>query len=531
MKKILFFLMGFVISSTVFSQTYIGNTVVNSANNMEVSVVVDPVLSTIEITMTGPINVFRGYGFGGSAMSTTYAIITDGNGNVEERKLGNHNSGTVLTSSLTSTSHSVTGSIATTIVTRPLTGMNSDYYTFLSGASTVPIIWAFGQSATLSQHTGANRGISTLIISQDCSTSNTASTIDASACELYFSPSGSQVWFISGTYMDVIPNSIGCDSVITINLSINSNDTVIDVVECASYTSPSGDVWNVSGTYEDTIQNSFGCDSVIKINLTINNTASSMAVETCDAFYTSPSGNNIWAVDGIYTDVMPNASGCDSIITIDLSFVDYVYVNTTEFACLSFTSPSGNYVWTTPGIYIDTVINSNSCDTIFEIDLNIGFLDVSVTPNNNFLIADNVSNGVTYQWLDCDKNFDVIPGATDQIFEVVALIGNYAVEISLNGCVDTSDCFLVDFNSVDNYNGLNTNIYPNPTSGSVFVQLLGNDSEYKVSLLSVSGQLILESEYSNKDIVELDLEIEPGIYILQIRTKEGLVKNSRIIKH
>ncbi|MBK6943165.1 MAG: T9SS type A sorting domain-containing protein [Flavobacteriales bacterium] len=39
---------------------------------------------------------------------------------------------------------------------------------------------------------------------------------------------------------------------------------------CTSYTSPSGHVWTTSNTYQDTIANAASCDSIITIDLTIN---------------------------------------------------------------------------------------------------------------------------------------------------------------------------------------------------------------------------------------------------------------------
>lgn len=49
-----------------------------------------------------------------------------------------------------------------------------------------------------------------------------------------------------------------------------SNATVSPVV-CQSYTAPSGKIFTTSGTYQDTIPSVRGCDSVITINLTVNN--------------------------------------------------------------------------------------------------------------------------------------------------------------------------------------------------------------------------------------------------------------------
>jgi len=53
---------------------------------------------------------------------------------------------------------------------------------------------------------------------------NTTNTINVSACDEYVSPSGNFTWSSDGTYNDVIPNMAGCDSLLTINLTINTVD-------------------------------------------------------------------------------------------------------------------------------------------------------------------------------------------------------------------------------------------------------------------------------------------------------------------
>ena len=50
--------------------------------------------------------------------------------------------------------------------------------------------------------------------------SSTTSSISPSACRSYTSPSKKNTWTASGTYTDIIQNKAGCDSIITVNLSI-----------------------------------------------------------------------------------------------------------------------------------------------------------------------------------------------------------------------------------------------------------------------------------------------------------------------
>lgn len=104
-------------------------------------------------------------------------------------------------------------------------------------------------------------------------TINTASTstINPTACDIYTAPSGA-TFSSAETYMDTIPNFNGCDSVITINLTLENNSTSsMSPTTCnPTFTAPSGTIYSISGTYNDTIPNMVGCDSVITINLTIN---------------------------------------------------------------------------------------------------------------------------------------------------------------------------------------------------------------------------------------------------------------------
>src|SRR3989344_5913783 len=76
------------------------------------------------------------------------------------------------------------------------------------------------------------------------------------------------------------------DSLLTINLTINNStyDTM-DVTACESYDSPSGLYnWTTSGMYYDTIPNMIGCDSLLTINLTVNYiTSDSIVLTECDS--------------------------------------------------------------------------------------------------------------------------------------------------------------------------------------------------------------------------------------------------------
>lgn len=56
----------------------------------------------------------------------------------------------------------------------------------------------------------------------------------------------------------------------------SETNAVFSVASCESYTSPSGQIWTASSIYNDTILNAQECDSIITIDLTINNVDNSI---------------------------------------------------------------------------------------------------------------------------------------------------------------------------------------------------------------------------------------------------------------
>jgi hypothetical protein len=98
-----------------------------------------------------------------------------------------------------------------------------------------------------------------------------AASLNIASCTEYSSPSGKYSWTESGVYTDTIINARGCDSIISIDLEIlQSSEVSFNIASCDVYSSPSGKYsWAESGVYADTINNALGCDSIITVNLTI----------------------------------------------------------------------------------------------------------------------------------------------------------------------------------------------------------------------------------------------------------------------
>lgn len=147
--------------------------------------------------------------------------------------------------------------------------------------------------------------------------------------------SGIDTIYDDGIYTKTFQSAVGCDSTVTMDLRLLRHDiiTANDTAACDSL------VWNgdffiyESGTYKDTLISAVtGCDSIITMNVTINPT---LHVEIEDSvpppFYLWPSElDTIWS-SGVYVDTTASlVTGCDSITTLTLVMTDSIILDPIE---------------------------------------------------------------------------------------------------------------------------------------------------------------------------------------------------------
>lgn len=101
-----------------------------------------------------------------------------------------------------------------------------------------------------------------------------SNTIAASICggSSYVLPDGSSV-NATGNYSVTLSSITGCDSVITTNLTVfNLIATTINssICEGSNYILPNGNLVNVAGSYPVILSSSTGCDSTVTVNLTVD---------------------------------------------------------------------------------------------------------------------------------------------------------------------------------------------------------------------------------------------------------------------
>jgi hypothetical protein len=154
----------------------------------------------------------------------------------------------------------------------------------------------------------------------------------------------------------------------------------------------------------------------------------------------------------------------------------------------------------------------------------INTVDNSVTQAGNLLTANAAV--ATYQWLDCGNGNAIIAGETNQTY-TPAITGNYAVELTQNGCVDTSACFLVDYTGIENLTSTNLSVYPNPSIDGYFnIQFEGTISE--VVLFDLLGRSIMVPCNAEQGTVN-GSSLATGKYLVHINTDKGVFVEQIVI--
>ena len=132
----------------------------------------------------------------------------------------------------------------------------------------------------------------------------------------------------------------------------------------------------------------------------------------------------------------------------------------------------------------------------------------------------STAQNASFQWYNCADNLP-IAGATNSDYIPINGIGNYALEITQNGCTYKTNCY--DFTKLAVAQNLDKQlvIYPNPTSGVLILKsefLQTNDECLKI--YSIVGKLIKEVSIKNSNEITLDVsDFENGIYLIEFQSK------------
>ena len=187
---------------------------------------------------------------------------------------------------------------------------------------------------------------------------------------------------------------------------------------------------------------------------------------------------------------------------------------------------SPNIYYLPEGLYTVVVKDSLGCMDTLSVPISDGIaLNATVSSYIDSLVADQTG---TYQWVEC-PSYDVIPGATEQYY-IGTQTGDYAVILTNgNGCKDTSLCVSVDFTTISQSKTISADIWPNPASNFLTIQIKQGESGM-VNILDLNGKVILSSQIKNNATIDLE-NLSNGLYFVELIKDDFKLTKKLIIQH
>lgn len=247
------------------------------------------------------------------------------------------------------------------------------------------------------------------------------------------------------------PTAQGCDSIVTMNLTVNPVTTGTQTtVLCQGQSFTFNGITYTSSNYtaKDTLVNQYGCDSIVTLNLTVNPVSSgTQTVTICQGHSYSFNGITYTAGNTTATDTLVNQYGCDSIVTLNLTVTPAPTTTLNDTICLGASYTFGPHVFTTDQSgFVHNFPTAQGCDSL--VTLNLTVLNIVPQPLN---ITESGCDVVSFEGTDYTSSTiinDTLYSdfGCDSIYRHIEITVHKTVAYELD--IDTAGCDEVFVNGI-----------------------------------------------------------------------------------
>ncbi|MBK8503060.1 MAG: gliding motility-associated C-terminal domain-containing protein [Saprospiraceae bacterium] len=221
----------------------------------------------------------------------------------------------------------------------------------------------------------------------------------------------------SGTFIDTLTTVEGCDSIVTLILQVNrtyNEGKSVQICEGQVYNFD-GQNLSVSGQYIGSFQTAKGCDSTVTLNLSVETVLRDTTIATICSGESYDFDGTTHTMTGNYNKNYLSVTGCDSIHTLLLTVVTTQRVNISQEICEGDTFFLSDMAFTQTGIFIDTLVSAAGCDSIVTLNLRVNAVktttinrQICTNESFNFNGIDLDSTGIYYDTLATQDGCDSI---------------------------------------------------------------------------------------------------------------------------
>ncbi|RIJ48853.1 T9SS C-terminal target domain-containing protein [Maribellus luteus] len=211
----------------------------------------------------------------------------------------------------------------------------------------------------------------------------------------------------AGTYSRVYTTVNGCDSIFLFTLNVTDTFLIEQELALCENDLPytlGAQTLTSSGTFTEIFTGSNGCDSTVVLTLNVLDTSLvSKEVTICESELPYTFGTQSLLAGGNYLEVFTRDNGCDSTVMLTLTVSDTFVVTDTLVLCENdLPYQFGTQLLLSSGNYTEVFASANGCDSTVVL---------SLTVNDTFDVADTVSvceNNLPYQFGSQELSVDGI---------------------------------------------------------------------------------------------------------------------------
>ncbi len=412
------------------------------------------------------------------------------------------------------------------------------------GTAPYTYIWSNGSTGTTISNLSPGTYTTTVTDANGCATSNNGTIAAPTAVLVTVNPTNAPCADGSMNGGSATANTSGGTPGYTYIWSNGATSSTISNLSPGTYTTT---VTDANGCYETNSATITAPPALItSVNAINPNCAGSMSWGSATAStsggtapytYAWSNGATADAISnlspGTYTTTVTDANGCATTNNATITAPPALTGNNNTTICATESIVINGTIYNAAnptGTEVFTNIGPNGCDSTVTIALDVlPAIDISITSASPSLTA-NLS-GASYQWLDCNNANAIIPSETNQSY-TATVTGDFAVQISVGNCIDTSACENLVINHVgleEESNLLGVNIYPNPTNGIFTINLNKLNANTTIVLSTISGKKIINQKLENTTTLLNLTKYDNGVYFLSIEN-ENEVYTKKIIK-